>query len=227
MRHERDRHSLGRFEPRGAGRRNKGAGREGEPTSDAGSGLEGEPSGKAGPKGERHRPHGRRGRGGREGRPGGGRGRAHRGDVRTAILLLLAEQPMHGYQIMNAISDRTDGAWRPSPGAVYPTIAQLVDEGLVTTEEEGGRRLVTLTTDGRAHLEERSERLGDPFSDVAEGDKRPDLRDPMRELQTAVRQVAVNGNPTQLEAAAHVLTQTRRSLYLILAGEPDDADVTG
>ena len=69
--------------------------------------------------------------------------------MRTAILLLLADQPMHGYQIMQAMSDRTGGAWHPSPGAIYPTIAQLEDEGLVTTKEEGGRRLVTLTAEGR------------------------------------------------------------------------------
>ena len=68
--------------------------------------------------------------------------------MRTAILLVLADEPMHGYQIMQAMSDRTGGAWRPSPGAVYPTIAQLEDEGLVTTQEEGGRRLVTLTSEG-------------------------------------------------------------------------------
>src|SRR6478609_7972367 len=109
----------------------------------------------------RHRDH--EGRGGREGRgrpAGRSRGRAQRGDVRTAIMLVLADQPMHGYQIMQAMSERTGGAWRPSPGAVYPTIAQLEDEGLVTTKEEGGRRLVTLTDEGRAYVAERTERLG-------------------------------------------------------------------
>src|SRR5689334_23381353 len=70
-----------------------------------------------------HRPAGR----GRR----GGRGRVPRGDVRTAVLLLLAEEPMHGYQLMQAVSDRTGGRWSPSPGAIYPTINQLEDEGLV------------------------------------------------------------------------------------------------
>ena len=93
--------------------------------------------------------------------------------MRTAILLVLADEPMHGYQIMQAISDRTSGAWRPSPGAVYPTIAQLEDEGLVTTQEEGGRRLVTLTSEGRTYVEERSARLGDPFAEFAEPARRP------------------------------------------------------
>jgi DNA-binding PadR family transcriptional regulator len=140
-------------------------------------------------------------------------------------LLLLADEPMHGYQVMQAMSDRTGGAWRPSPGAVYPTIAQLEDEGLVTTQEEGGRRLVTLTSEGQAYLEERSARLGDPFADFAEGPRGPDLRDPLHELQAAARQIASGGTATQIEAAARVLAQARRSLYLILAGETEDADV--
>ena len=82
-------------------------------------------------------------------------------------MLVLADEPMHGYQIMQAINDRTSGVWRLSPGAVYPTIAQLADEGLVTTEKEGGRRLVTITPRGRTYLQERSARLGDPFADFA------------------------------------------------------------
>jgi DNA-binding PadR family transcriptional regulator len=179
-----------------------------------------------------HHSHGHRGReprGGREGRSGRrgpdgrGRGRAQRGDVRTAILLLLAEQPMHGYQIMQAMSDRSGGAWRPSPGAIYPTIAQLEDEGLVTTQEEAGRRLVTLTSEGRTYLEERSARLGDPFSDFAEAPNRPDLRDPLHQLHAAVRQIEIGGSAAQLTAAAQVLAEARRSLYLILAGEAEGA----
>jgi DNA-binding PadR family transcriptional regulator len=170
-----------------------------------------------------HHPHGHRDREGHGRRGGPGRGRAQRGDVRTAILQVLADEPMHGYQIMQTMRDRTAGAWRPSPGAVYPTIAQLEDEGLVTTREDGGRRLVTLTPEGTAYLEERSARLGDPFADFAEGTSGPDLRDPLHELQAAVRQIAVGGNPTQLEAAARVLAQAKRSLYLILAGEPEEA----
>jgi DNA-binding PadR family transcriptional regulator len=167
------------------------------------------------------RPHGHHERQGHGRRGGPGRGRAQRGDVRTAILQVLSDEPMHGYQIMQTMSDRTGGAWRPSPGAVYPTIAQLEDEGLVTTREEGGRRLVTLTSEGSAYLEERSARLGDPFADFSHGSTGPDLRDPLHELQAAVRQIATGGSAAQLEAAARVLAQARRSLYLILAGEPE------
>ena len=187
-----------------------------------GRGWDAEPGRRVGPRGEQHRPHGYRGHEGRGGRggPGGrGRGRAQRGDIRTAIVLLLTDQPMHGYQIMQAMSDRTGGAWQPSPGAIYPTIAQLEDEGLVTTQEEDGRRLVTLTPEGRAYVEERSARLGDPFAVFADGPNRPDLRDPLHQLHAAVRQIEVGGDAAQLEAAAQTLAQARRSLYLILAGE--------
>jgi DNA-binding PadR family transcriptional regulator len=187
-----------------------------------GRGWDAEPGRRVGPRGEQHRPHGYRGHEGRGGRggPGGrGRGRAQRGDIRTAIVLLLTDQPMHGYQIMQAMSDRTGGAWQPSPGAIYPTIAQLEDEGLVTTQEEGGRRLVTLTPEGRAYVEERSARLGDPFAVFADAPNRPDLRDPLHQLHAAVRQIEVGGDAAQLEAAAQTLAQARRSLYLILAGE--------
>jgi DNA-binding PadR family transcriptional regulator len=188
-----------------------------------------EPGRRPGPRSEQHRSHGHRGpeaRGGRGG-PGGrgrGRGRAQRGDVRTAILLLLADEPMHGYQIMQAMGDRSGGAWHPSPGAIYPTIAQLEDEGLVTTREEGGRRLVTLTSEGRSYLDERSARLGDPFADFAGAPNRPDLREPVHQLHAAVRQIEVAGSEAQLEAAERVLAQARRSLYLILAGEAEDSD---
>ena len=203
MRHQ-DRRPFGKFERR------------------PGGGWE-EPGSKPGPSGHAHRPHDHRGRG--RGAPGGrgrGRGRVQRGDVRTAILLVLADEAMHGYQIMQAISDRTGGAWRASPGAVYPTIAQLEDEGLVTTREEGGRRSVTLTSEGRTYVEERSARLGDPFAEFADRPTGPDLREPLHELQTAARQILSSGSAAQVEAAAQVLARARRSLYLILAGESEE-----
>src|SRR5207237_6398901 len=116
-----------------------------------------------GPGPRRERGHGRR---------AGRHGRAGRGDVRTAILTLLAEEPMHGYQLMQAVAERTGGAWKLSPGAVYPTIAQLEDEGLVRVSVEGGRKLVTLTDAGRQHLAH----LGnvDPFASFAGEVGRPD-----------------------------------------------------
>jgi DNA-binding PadR family transcriptional regulator len=124
---------------------------------------------------------------------------------------------MHGYQLMQAVADRTSGGWRLSPGAVYPTIAQLEDEGLVQVSTEGGRKLVTLTETGRAHVES----LGDvdPFAAFGGEGDRVDLRGAIGELMGAAGQLARVGNPAQLAAAATVLADARRSLYLILAGE--------
>jgi len=131
---------------------------------------------------------------------------------------------MHGYQLMQAMSERTNGAWRPSPGAVYPTIDQLEDEGLATIQQEGGRRLVTLTAEGQAHLAEHGAEFSDPFTEYAGDTAGPDLREPLDELQVAARQVEISGTEAQVEAAARVLGQARRSLYLILADGPAGAD---
>jgi DNA-binding PadR family transcriptional regulator len=157
-------------------------------------------------------------RGHHRGRPG----RAGRGDVRTAILKLLAEEPMHGYQLMQAVADRTSGAWRLSPGAVYPTIAQLEDEGLVQVSTEGGRKLATLTDAGREHVSG----LGDvdPFAAFSGDGDRVDLRGAIGELMGAAHQLSRVADPAQLAAAAKVLADARRALYLILAGESAAAD---
>jgi DNA-binding PadR family transcriptional regulator len=129
---------------------------------------------------------------------------------------------MHGYQIMQATSDRTGGARHPSLGAIYPTIAQLEDEGPVTTWEDGGRRWVTVTSEGRGRLEERCAGRGDLFAGFADAPNRSDMREPLHQLHAAVRQIEVGDAATQLEAAANVLVQARRLLYLILAAEAGD-----
>jgi DNA-binding PadR family transcriptional regulator len=173
-----------------------------------------------------HRERDRRGdRGHRPGSRGRGRarGRASRGDVRAAVLLLLEDEPMHGYQLMQAIAERTDGRWSPSPGAIYPALRQLEDEGLVDVATESGRKLVTITDAGRGHADERREEWGDPFAADAGSESGPDLRPLMEQLHAAVRQVARAGNDEQRSAAATTLTDARRTIYLILAGEEPTA----
>ena len=161
---------------------------------------------------------------GPEHRRRGGRGRAPRGDVRTATLMLLAQEPMHGYQLMQAIAERSGGRWTPSPGAIYPTISQLEDEGLVTVTADAGRKLVTLTDAGREHLESRGESLGDPFSGFSAGGPSADLRGLVEQLHGAVRQVARSGTDAQLTAAAGIIAEARRALYLLLADGPGTPD---
>lgn len=156
-----------------------------------------------------------------------GRGRVQRGDVRAATLILLAERPMHGYQLMQAMTERTGGAWQPSPGAIYPTIAQLEDEGLVITEAEGGRKLVSLTDAGRAYLDDPNTGVVDPFAAITECDARePSLRTAIAEVHSAAKAVAINGTRAQVTAAQNVLADARRALYLILAegtGSPTES----
>ncbi|MGZ4621686.1 MAG: PadR family transcriptional regulator [Blastococcus sp.] len=158
---------------------------------------------------------------GMPGRHPGGRGRAPRGDVRTAVLLLLAEEPMHGYQLMQAIADRSGGRWTPSPGAIYPTISQLEDEGLVTVTADAGRKLVALTDAGREHVQARRDAGADPFAGHQATGPGGDLRGLVEQLHGAVRQVARTGTDAQLTAAAAILAEARRSLYLLLADGPE------
>ncbi|MGH3783088.1 MAG: PadR family transcriptional regulator [Pseudonocardiaceae bacterium] len=144
--------------------------------------------------------------------------------MRTALLLLLAEEPMHGYQLMQAITERTSGAWRPSTGAVYPTLSQLEDEGLINTVAEGGRKLATLTDAGQAYLHSHGETMPDPFTEfTARCGGGSDLRGALEELRHPVRQLAL-GDVAQVQAARRVLADARRSLYLILAGSPTPGD---
>ncbi|MFQ6396016.1 PadR family transcriptional regulator [Nocardia sp. KC 131] len=151
------------------------------------------------------------------GRGRGGRGR--RGDVRAAVLLLLTERPMHGYELIQQIRDRSDDVWRPSPGSIYPALAQLEDEGLVLIEKVAGRKTAKLTETGTEYITANRDELGDPWADVKEdvGAQAIDLRGLIGQLMGAVGQVAAAGTPEQATKAAEVLTEARKALYRILA----------
>lgn len=140
--------------------------------------------------------------------------------MRTAVLLLLSEEPMHGYQLMQSIGERTQGRWSPSPGAIYPTLSQLEDEGLVETSKEGGRKLATLTEAGRAHVEEHSGSWSDPFAAAGdEGEQLPDVRVALQDLGGAVREAARSADAAQLTQVVEILGDARRSIYRVLAGD--------
>ncbi len=164
--------------------------------------------------------------------PRRGRGRAGRGDVRAAIIALLAEEPRNGYQIIQEIEQRTDGMWRASSGSVYPALSQLEDEGLIEPVGEGGRKLFTLTEAGRRHAEQHAEHLTRIWQEaVGPGAKFDEMvrdRTLIGQLVMAYRQVAQVGSAAQHEEARAVLTKARQALYKILAaddpqaGESDD-----
>jgi DNA-binding PadR family transcriptional regulator len=163
----------------------------------------------------------RRERGGRRRHGPAGRhfDRARRGDVRAAVLLLLAEQPMHGYQLIQEITDRTDGAWRPSAGAVYPALALLEDEGLVTITAEGGRKLAGLTDEGRTYVEAHHDSFGDPFTVAGPRHGLGDLREQFGDLLITARLVARTGTEEQIAQVRALLAETKRELYRILAAD--------
>ncbi|MBW0090411.1 PadR family transcriptional regulator, partial [Pseudonocardia sp. KRD-188] len=155
--------------------------------------------------------------------PGGPRGRrgrrTSRGDIRAAVLALLAEQPRHGYEIIQEIAERSGGAWRPSPGSVYPTISQLEDEGLALVEKTDGRRVVSLTEAGTAWVAEHRAELDAVWEQVdAEADTEAgELWEQLGQLHAAAQQVMAAGSPEQVTAATAALTEARKTIYRLLA----------
>ncbi|MFJ2055426.1 PadR family transcriptional regulator [Streptomyces sp. NPDC087908] len=150
---------------------------------------------------------------------GGGRGRARRGDVRASILALLKDRPMHGYEMIREIGERSDGAWRPSPGSVYPTLQMLEDEGLIISESEGGKKLFTLTDTGRAEADGGPEA---PWQDAGRGvdwEAMNEIRQAGFGLMEAFGQVWKAGSAEQRTKAVAVINEARKKLYLILADE--------
>jgi DNA-binding PadR family transcriptional regulator len=151
---------------------------------------------------------------------GGGRGRRRRGDVRTAILLLLSEEPRNGYQLMQEIEERSGGRWRPSPGSVYPSLAQLEDEGLIRSTEIEGAKLFEITDAGREQLSERGEHAP-PWEDGDGEHPAANLRGMIGAVAQATMLIARGGNEDQIAKAAEILKQARRDLYRILAEDDE------
>ncbi len=155
------------------------------------------------------------------GRPGPhqhGRGRGRGGrrpNVRQAVLALLRERPMHGYEMIQELERRTDGVWRPSPGSVYPTLQLLEDEGLIVSETGEGRKRFTLTESGRAEAAD----VQAPWEQVDDDERAEaqDWKEAVFGIMNALRQVGFAGTEEQRARALDVLTDTKRKLYAILA----------
>jgi len=149
--------------------------------------------------------------------------RAKRGDVRAAILSLLAEKPLNGYQIMQELEQRSRGTWRPSPGAVYPALQQLEDEGLVCAETSSGGRTFSLTDKGRAYVQEHPDEFAAPWeaANQSAGDESMvGLFTELKHIAAAAIQVVHTGSSIQVRDAQKILNQARKALYRLLA---DDA----
>ncbi len=164
---------------------------------------------------------------GRHGRgPGGGRRRPRvsRGEVRAAVLLLLGEGPMHGYQLMQEMEERSGGAWQPSPGSIYPTLQLLADEGLIASTPQDGKNVFTLTEAGataRAALEGPAPwetMAGDGFGALI------GLRRSMALLVASIKQISVTGSDRQVEQATAILNNARKAIYRLLAEDEEPVD---
>jgi DNA-binding PadR family transcriptional regulator len=143
--------------------------------------------------------------------------RARRGHTAMAVLALLSEQDMHGYQIIQQIGERTGGAWSPSPGSVYPALQQLEEKGFLLSEADGDKRVFSLTELGRKHALALP---GSPWDDFADADApTAKLRQAVTGLMEAVHQVGRAGSPEQMEQTSLLLDETRRRVYRILAGD--------
>jgi DNA-binding PadR family transcriptional regulator len=158
---------------------------------------------------------------GPRGRRRGGSGhRGRRGDVRAAILVLLAERPMHGYEMIQEIAERSQDLWRPSPGSVYPTLQLLVDEGLIAgTESEGSKKLFELTDAGKAAAEKVET---PPWDQIADGvdPAHLNLRAAVGQLFGAVAQSAHAASAEQQQRIIEIVNNARREIYTIL-GQDD------
>ncbi len=151
------------------------------------------------------------------GPPWAGGPRARRGDVRLGILGVLADRPMHGYEVIRELESRSGGRWRPSPGSVYPTLQMLEDEGLVKGTERDGRRVFEITDEGRAALASRSEDGGAPWQDAGGDDPVMSLRDAAFQLGAAAMQAAHAGSAEQIAGTKQILDEARKKIYGILA----------
>jgi DNA-binding PadR family transcriptional regulator len=150
----------------------------------------------------------------------GGHGRARKGDVRAAILSLLSEAPATGYALIKGIAERTDQAWRPSPGSVYPTLAQLVDEGLIRQQgDSGGRTDFELTEEGTTYVAANQEKLDATWqaSGPQRGGVDQEFMASIGRLFDAVKQFPRSATAEQRTAATAKIDELRRELYKILA----------
>ena len=155
------------------------------------------------------------------------RHRARRGAIKGSVLRLLAERPMHGYELIGEFEERTGGRWRPSPGSIYPILAQLEDEGLVRSFDDDGRKRFELTDAGRTWLDEHADDDDAPPWERSGVGRRGDLRRLGGEIFGQLRQLGRYGSAAQLERTREILARTRAELYGVLAEPPRDETTDG
>ena len=168
------------------------------------------------PHGWKNGPHGHGGF--NFGRHMGMGSQVRRGEVQPAVIALLKEQDMHGYQIIQELTERSGGAWTPSPGSIYPTLQVLEDQGMVTSEKIGGKRVFSLTEQGREFADTRPDQA--PWDGLAsDSDPSRRLREVVQGLIAAAWQVGRTGTPEQISKTADILAEARKRIYQQLADD--------
>jgi DNA-binding PadR family transcriptional regulator len=145
-------------------------------------------------------------------------GRMRRGGTQVAILALLAEQPMHGYQIIQELATRSGGAWTPGAGSVYPALEQMEALGLITGEQQDDKRVYSITDKGRELSSDHQARGNAPWDDAADASgPRVDLGQSIFALMAAVQQVGKTGSDEQIAKVVELVDTARKQVYGILA----------
>ncbi len=139
-------------------------------------------------------------------------GRARRGDIKFLILDVLAQEPRHGYDIITALEEKSNGRYRPSPGSVYPTLTLLEEGGFITGETAEGKRVFTITAAGRELLAKKPADAG-----TVDEEDGVDLRGAAFKLGAAVMQVARASDEATQERVRAILDGARREIYKLLA----------
>jgi DNA-binding PadR family transcriptional regulator len=166
-------------------------------------------------RGHRHRPGPPWGR--FDGPPPWAGPRMKRGDIRTVLLIALLDGPAHGYELIQRMSERSGGRWKPSPGSVYPGLQALEDEGLVRSSDVDGKKVYALTDTGQTEATSRAARSDGPSWAGADGSPDARLRSAVFQLFGAVRQASHSLAPEQLAEVEALITETRRKIYELLA----------
>ncbi|MDB5179277.1 MAG: transcriptional regulator, PadR-like family [Patescibacteria group bacterium] len=143
--------------------------------------------------------------------PGGPQ--ARRGDMRPLVLNMLTEKPMHGYEIIRALEEKSHGFWRPSPGSIYPTLQLLEEEDFVTSQEEQGKKIYTLTPVGR---EEAARKAPACYWDAPEMEEHIQARRDFMEFMKLLKQVAGTGSEADRRRVHEILKETKTKLEAII-----------
>lgn len=146
---------------------------------------------------------------------------AKRGDISPIILSVLTEKPMHGYEIMQILEDKSHGMWRPSPGSVYPTLQLLEEQDFVKSQDKEGKKIYSITEKGRKEAKEKV--TAGPWEwSKADVEKMVGLKAVGKDIFKSIHQIVKTGNSDEIEKTTKILQETADKLVKVVAGTPTD-----